>query len=320
MKRKTVILFVAAMSLLSVAMPVTAQQTSPVKTDEVVSVCRAQIPMATMGNKWNILRRSGIAGMPDEMLDMYTYEYKAEGTASFNGKEYVLITGSTTATNVPPAYPVYLREDMETGIVYKLVNGEERLMFDYNLKEGDTFDTFCGLVNEIEGVVYSVSKIEQQQIAGMMRRVYTIQAILPDFGKAHIGQYTWIEGIGGSEGFYLTPIAPGSIPQELICFADTEGHQYVKYPDQGCNIYQNSLHGITTANEVRVYAESGKIRVVCPVSAASNTVKVYTVGGELLSQVVSSSSEIVITLPKEYTQEFLIVNVNNKYNTKVNLK
>ena len=320
MSGKRLFMLAAAMSLLSVAMPVAAQQTSPIKTDDVVSVRNAQIPMAVVGNKWNVLGRSGIAGMPDEMLDMYTYEYKTEGTASFNGKEYVLITGSTTATNVPPAYPVYLREDMETGIVYKLVDGEERLMFDYNLKEGDTFDTFCGLVNEIEGVVYTISKIEQQEIAGMMRRVYTIQAILPDFGRAHIGQYTWIEGIGGSEGFDLTPIAPGSIPQELICFADTEGHQYVKYPDQGCNIYQNSLHGITTADEVQVYAESGKIRVVCPASAASNTVKVYTVAGELLSQVVSSSSEIVITLPKEYAQELLIVNVNNGYSAKVSMK
>lgn len=319
--RKVFFVLVSAL-MMSAAMPLKGQQVSPVAPDrEDATVHRAQIPMAVVGNKWNILVRSGMTGMPDEMLDMTTCEYKAEALVHLNGKEYVSIVGTPSSPSTPV---VYLREDMETGIVYRgLDDGEELFMFDYNFKKGDTFDTFSGITYEAGEFIYTVSDIEEKEIAGMMRRVYTIHVLFADAPDYVFAQYHWIEGIGCSVGFHLLPAnLDGAFPQELICFEDTEGHQYVKFPDQGCFIYQNTLNAVATADQVQVYADAGAICVVCPPKTTSNTVKVYTIGGRLIRQVVSSSSKVVISLPKEYaqSQEGLIVNVNNKYNTKVSLK
>lgn len=322
MNKKNLLMLTMAMFLLTTFVPISAQQTSSAATTKEVSKDRTPISIASLGNKWNILKKSGYMGMTEETLEIITYEFKAEKKIVIDGLEYTSIVAETAANNAPSLPTIYLREDMETGIVYKRnsLNEEDLFMFDYNLKVGDEFEQFCGLRDETNEPFFKVVDIKEYTIAGEMRRVYTIYSYISGLYTV-MGKYTWIEGIGCSEGFDLAPIAPGTIPDELICFEDAGGNKYVKYPEQGCYIYQSSTQDITDSSSIHVYIQSGMIHIICPDSSKENIVKLYAIDGKLLSSVMSSSSEIIIPIKDNIrTQNMLIVNVNDKYNQKVSLE
>ena len=67
-------------------------------------------------------------------------------------KKFVDPFASPNSTN----YFVYLREDANERKVYKLVNNEEEILYDFSLEQGDAFGEFTAILN---GSAFSGKKI-----------------------------------------------------------------------------------------------------------------------------------------------------------------
>ncbi len=80
---------------------------------------------------------------------------------------------------------IYLREDIEARKVYKIVAGEDFLLYDFSLVQGDEIT--------IKGVLFTAS-VDEVAVDGGSRKRITLQSV-PLFNGQHVYQY-WIEGVG----------------------------------------------------------------------------------------------------------------------------
>lgn len=80
---------------------------------------------------------------------------------------------------------IYLREDIEARKVYKIVDGEDFLLYDFSLEQGDEIT--------IKGVAFT-ALIDEVPVDGGTRKRITLQSIPLTHGQ-HVYQY-WIEGVG----------------------------------------------------------------------------------------------------------------------------
>lgn len=80
---------------------------------------------------------------------------------------------------------IYLREEIDTRKVYKLVNGTDELLYDFSVQTGDEIT--------VKGVLFSVEADEVPVIGGTRKRI-TLTSV-PDFNGTHVKQI-WIEGVG----------------------------------------------------------------------------------------------------------------------------
>ena len=126
------------------------------------------------------------------------------------------IQGTWTNTSFDPAIPTttgtinsvgYLRED--NGVWYTYQNGNDELLYDFNITSGDDVSSFLGYVNTPsptpppEFTTYTLVNF-----GGSVRKVWTLS-------NTYV---TVIEGIGASSGlfgFYAMPIEAG---MSLTCF------------------------------------------------------------------------------------------------------
>lgn len=82
---------------------------------------------------------------------------------------------------------IYLREDIEARKVYKIVNGEDFLLYDFSLQQGD-FIT-------VKEVLYQAS-VDEVPVGDGMRKRITLESV-PLFNGSHVYQ-RWIEGVGSN--------------------------------------------------------------------------------------------------------------------------
>lgn len=80
---------------------------------------------------------------------------------------------------------IYLREDIQARKVYKIVDGEDFLLYDFSLEQGDEIT--------VKGVAFTVL-VDEVPVDGGTRKRITLQSI-PLFHGQHVYQY-WIEGVG----------------------------------------------------------------------------------------------------------------------------
>ena len=80
---------------------------------------------------------------------------------------------------------IYLREEVETRKVYKIVNGQDELLYDFSLETGDEIT--------LKGVAFSVTADEVLVNDGPRKRL--VLESIPLFNGGHVYQ-TWIEGVG----------------------------------------------------------------------------------------------------------------------------
>ncbi|KGN68023.1 hypothetical protein HR13_04355 [Porphyromonas gulae] len=302
--------------------PLCAQQSATEEHRTAPAPRSGQIPLVSVGNKWNVVHKTGAAGMPDIMHEKRTYEYKAVETVVIDDKAYVRIDVLPTNAEDPVLPSISMREEPETGKVFRVFGSSgEYEVFDYNRPVGQVFKDYTFQL--IPEVSFIIAKIEQQEFAGKQRRFYYINGFYdgedPYASNIH---YVWIEGIGDTQGFDPYPLGmDGGIPNELICFEDSEGNSYVKYPDLGCVIHQVPAamqEALQQDSPYQITCEGDVVRILCPSGSQSNTIRIHSLSGALLREVVSTEREVTIRLPRtQLAGEAVMVSVNDRFARKV---
>ena len=321
---KTNLLLLSAVLVIGTAISSLCAQQSATEEHRTAPALRSgQILLTSVGNKWNVVHKTGAVGMPDIMHEKRTYEYKAAETVVIDGKAYVRIDVLPTNAEDPALPSIFMREEPETGKVFRYHESwGEYQMFDYDLSVGEVFKNYYLIMPTVE-ISFIITKIEQQEFAGKQRRVYYIDGFYdgtdPSTSDSH---YIWIEGIGDTQGFNPYPVvATGDVPNELICFEDSEGNSYVKYPDQGCVIHQVPAAMQETLQQDSPYqitCEGDVVRILCSSGSQSNTIRIHSLSGTLLREVVSTEREVTIRLPRtQLAGEAVMVSVNDRFARKV---
>ncbi len=97
----------------------------------------------------------------------------------------VVIGSFTYKKFIEPYYQndVYIREDVTTKRVYKLVNGFDQLLYDFSLQVSNT-------ITLSNGLTYTVTSITDVNVSGGTRRKFNLYNFA--------GGETWIEGVGSN--------------------------------------------------------------------------------------------------------------------------
>jgi hypothetical protein len=151
--------------------------------------------------------------------------FRPSQTKIIEAGEDVVIDGQTyrkfTDTFSAPGnsnYYVYLREDVDDRKVYKLVNGVEVLLYDFNLFTGDTFGAF-----DVTSDYISINGEDYKRI------------VLSRYSEEHQLTFTqtWIEGVGSpahpfrpSFNMYNGLSASGGHTINLVCSFQDCQHIY----------------------------------------------------------------------------------------------
>jgi len=188
---------------------------------------------------------NGCPGLPffDPIITDYTFSYFLSGDTVVNGftynriyksgfsHEHCLLGSSLNNWNYfNNDYVGGLRQDTSLKTVYFIDdNGNECLLYDFNLSIGDTVKSNCLSWGTDCAVVISIDSLFA---ISDYRKVFNLSTIPP---------YSIIEGIGSTSGL-LEPLCPNEFTGTLVCF--TEGGTTL-YPDAltACEIVSNTEEG-----------------------------------------------------------------------------
>ncbi len=116
------------------------------------------LTVATFGGPYNLVIDEGV----DVVVGAYTYKKFVD--PFFNNE-------------------VYIREDVASKRVYRLVNSVEQLLYDFNLQVSD-------MITLSNGITYTVTSITDVTVDGGTRKKYNLYNFA--------GGETWIEGVGSN--------------------------------------------------------------------------------------------------------------------------
>ena len=244
------------------------------------------LPMLEEGNTWSV--------------DVYYDSWIVTEQISFgdfeevNGMDYYRVYSGEQATCL-------LRE--ENGIVYKYDEYEEidKILFDFTLEEGDTFNLidsaynsygFCSTIGtDIWEPELHVDTVEEIEIAGELRKVITFL----ETGGGDFIQFQWIEGVGNITGFdllwgWLDIGGDG----KLVCFT-TNGSTYHFNEATSCDNTTLSI-GEQFKNQIILYPNPVVERSILqlPIEAEIDQIKIYTISGQLIKTENISSNNFIL--------------------------
>lgn len=275
------------------------------------------LPMLAIGNKWNTIHKcmANRNGWTGELT--YTRHYQIDREVELNGKKYfeILFEGN-------PVF--YMREDFQTGKVYAYYdykNGDnmgEQVVFDYNLKAGDTFFWYNGCDHR-SPTYLKVLYVKEIELQGTKRRAYKVKYYrneeagkditlddLSEYEKENplTGAY-WLEGIGSQQG--IRDIYPlqmtGGEPEYIACFTDKEGKTFY-FGNRGneCEFEEFKPYRKIASvdaplwDKVTIHKEGASLHITGK-DTQPHSISVYDMSGQLLAREERFVDSTVLRLP-----------------------
>ncbi len=193
-----------------------------------------------------------------------------------------------------------LRE--ENGIVFKYDENEgiDKILFDFTLEEGDTFnltasayDTYYDFCTTIGGQIWEdeliVDTVEEIEIAGMLRKVITF------LEYNNYVQFQWIEGIGNISGFdnlwEQLDITDGTL---LVCFS-TNGTSYFFNGANSCDNTTLGLDEVYENNSI-LYPNPvfDKSILQFPSEEFVDIIRIFDIQGRLVKEETITTDHVII--------------------------
>ena len=204
------------------------------------------IPFVELGKQWHVVRSDFDSGCHSE-------KYMLNEKVVKDGKTYLKMYRSEDILTVV-YYTGLFREDDHKVYIFDTETQKEYLMFDYSLKEGDTYETYS--YDEEKVVTYKVLSVsdylegpevicyDYDQAAGskIERHRYLRKWIVCRTDNNSI-QKTWIEGVGTVEGPLENlhdAVLPGSSKDYL---AYVEYDDYIYLPFSFYDTMNRQVHG-----------------------------------------------------------------------------
>ena len=260
-----------------------------------VTFSQDYIPILEEGNSWSVDVYYEPWDPPGPPYSWTITEQISLGDLEeVNGLEYYRVWSGEEPTCL-------LRE--ENGIVYKYDEYEEvdKILFDFTLEEGDTFNLydsaynsygFCSTIGTgIWEPELHVDTVEEIEIAGELRKVITFL----ENGGGDFIQFQWIEGIGNITGFdllwgWLDIGGDG----KLVCFT-TYDTTYFFNDANSCDNTTLSL-GETDKDKIVIYPNPISERSILhlPNEAEIDQLKIYNLSGVLVKEVSITSDNYIL--------------------------
>jgi len=225
------------------------------------------------GKRWNNI----LISYPTGNYDTLTLFVKFEGDTIINRLKYRCAWESTDKEFNHKTLEGFVREDTLVGFYFRNLDGDEGLIYKYNLKLGESFKITHPFVR-YSTINDSVIGVDSVLVDGKFKKRYTLQQPIHSFLHE-----TWIEGIGSSFGILqsgLGNITTGAIYYFLCCYDNTvliyknpdcsvcyypiikTAIDPVQYPKKGINVYSGLSSDIiniksTIDNSVRIYNSCG---------------------------------------------------------------
>jgi hypothetical protein len=224
------------------------------------------------GKRWNVI----LTGLSSDggKVDSTTYFYKFEGDTIFNSFKYRRAWESLDENFNNKTLMGFAREDSLVGLYFRRLDGNESMVYKYNLKIGDSLK----INNQRFGwlIEYLVIGMDSLQIDGKYKKSYFMQQ------KIHSYTYeTWVEGIGSQFGILNCGLIIMGSLSELLCYYDNNIMLYrnpnysecyypriktaidpVRNPKSGIEIYSGTSADFisiksTVDNSIRIYNSCG---------------------------------------------------------------
>jgi hypothetical protein len=186
-------------------------------------------------------------------------------------------------------YYVYLREDVNEKSVYKLVNNQEVILYDFSLEQGDTFGEFTANVDFI-----TINGQDHKRI------------VLSKYDENyHINlTQTWIEGVGSNAhpfkpnfNMYNGLSSSGGYSIHVVCSFQDGAHVY---GNEDCLTMLNT-NEVATA-DLKIDFSPNPVVTAFQINATSTfqnaTFKLYNLQGQLVKE-ISNLSGNKITVSRE---------------------
>lgn len=196
------------------------------------------------GKRWNNI----LISYPTGNYDTLTLFVKFEGDTIINTLKYRYAWESTDKEFDHKTLEGFVREDTLVGFYFRNLDGDEGLIYKYNLKLGESFKITHPFVR-YSTINDSVIGVDSVLVDGKFKKRYTLQQSIHSFLHE-----TWIEGIGSSFGILqsgLGNITTGAIYYFLCCYDNT----VLIYKNPDCSVCYYPI--IKTAVDPIQYSESG---------------------------------------------------------------
>jgi len=187
-----------------------------------------------LGKRWNVLQ---VTYNPDMVHhDSTTYFVKFDGDTIISAFKYRHVFHATNAEFNNKTLKGYVREDSLVGLYFRNLEGNEGLLYKYNLKLGDSVVIQNRSTTLLDSIRYLVSGVDSILIEGKYKKRYT----MVEKHFEHMPE-TWIEGIGSSSGILGCGSIDVGAATRLLCCYDNNVLIY-KNPN-----YQDCYYSIHTA-------------------------------------------------------------------------
>jgi hypothetical protein len=220
-------------------------------------------PMVSEDHRWHV-RQGGFIIFNSDMF--------LSGDTTVQGVTYKKFIAILDIAPNSPSLEALIREDVDEQKVYVYYQGEEKLLYDFDMTVGQTV-TVQGSLCEVD---VTVASIETITIDGQEREKYNLEGGANEY---------WIEGIGS----VLSPLNPGfygcnisDVDPWLRCFYDGEALHF-----QHPNVIADCPDLITSTTEI-----DEKVLVVFP-NPAEDLLNVITPNGHVKSvELINSLGQV----------------------------
>ena len=206
------------------------------------------LPFVKEGKRWNVFRSDFDTGCHLEQ-----YMLGNEGIVK-EGKTYTKMTRSEDDLDVIYDTGLFREEDRKV-YIFDAESQEEHLMFDYSLKEGDTYETFS--YDEQRMVTYKVLSVsDYQEGPEVIRYDYNQEGSLIKHHRYlkkwtvcrtdnESLQKTWIEGVGSLEGPLgnLHDVVLPSMTKDYLGYVEYLDYDFIYLPFSFCDTLNRQVYG-----------------------------------------------------------------------------
>ncbi len=284
----------------------------------LVSSMQAYVPMLEQGNKWNELLSRHDMGQAGSSYSVYIR--KISGTQIVEENTYCNLTTTQTEDTTQFFDYVLMREDVSAQRVYLHYNGEDLLLYDFNVEPNDTVYALAYRNDTITTklVVNNISYIKDQ----LDNDLKVIE--LKHFSESSL-HIKWIEGYGTYHGILPNlQQMTGSPYYDLLCAYknNTLTFEGDKSEEYGCYIWDEhhnpSNNQNTTSNNQNIIFDNESLSLIVN-SQYDASVLIFNMQGQLIQQAKTSAdnSSIKISATKGIYSVLAIDTNGNRTSIKI---
>ena len=259
--------------------------------------------------RWNTFQDAWF----DPANNTYTYTIKLEGETLLDGQTYTRLHYSYDSlnTNWTPT-DKYLRETADKKIYLKTTTGEERLIYDFSLEIGDTFNIVDNC-NFIITDIYPITMTDGSErkrfnfdyidIIGTTQTSFWIEGIGSPWGLINYeGAYCYTDHLTSLQCFYYDNDLVYQSPFHNICFTilptqDVINSDEIKvFPNPTNALFQiESLNENWSMEEIQIYSTIGTLVKTISLNTSKTEIDITALSNGMYYLLIRLDNDLLVS-------------------------